>query len=64
MYRITAKSDINTLVIPHFDKYQLLGAKLQNYSIWRKMVELFTNKLYLTEEGLALLKLLKSTLNK
>lgn len=64
MYRITAKSDLNKLVIPHFDKYKLLGAKLQNYTIWRKMVELIINKLNLTEEGLAQLKLLKSTLNK
>lgn len=63
-YRISAISDLNMKILPHFDNYQLFGFKLHNYLIWRKMVVLLTNKAHLTPEGLAQLKLLKSTLNK
>jgi len=62
--RITSRSDLNTLVIPHFDKYQLSGIKQNHYLIWRQMVILITNKAHLTPDGLAKLKELKSTLNK
>lgn len=63
MYRITAKSDLNSLIIPRFDKYKLSGIKLHNYIIWKQMLILFTNKLHLTKKGLAQLKLLNSSLN-
>lgn len=63
-YNITAKSDLNSLIIPHFNRYSLFGVKLHNYLIWRNMVELITNKLHLTPEGKAKLIELKSTLNK
>jgi hypothetical protein len=64
MYRIKATPDLNILIISHFDNYNLSGVKLQNYLIWREMVVLLTNKEHLTSEGLAKLKLLRSTLNK
>lgn len=63
-YRITKISDLNTLIMPHFDKYKLSGVKHLNYLIWKEMVELMTNKLHLTDEGLAQLKLFKLTLNR
>lgn len=64
MFKLTGSLDHNSLIIPHFDKFPLSGLKLHNYLIWKKMVLLISNKLHLTEEGLAELKLLKSTLNK
>jgi hypothetical protein len=64
VYRINAKLDLNTVIIPHFYKYSLSGVKLHNYIIWCKMLELVTNKAHLTQDGLVKLKQLKSTLNK
>jgi hypothetical protein len=62
--KISAKSDFNTFLIPHFNKYPLSGVKLYNYIIWREMVELITNKAHLTPNGIAKLRELQSTLNK
>ena len=35
-YHISAISDLNSIIINHFDSYPLLGAKLLNYTIWKK----------------------------
>jgi len=63
-YRVSAISELNTFIIPHFERYPLFEVKLNNYLIWHKMVILITNKLHLAEEGLIQLKLLRTTLNK
>lgn len=63
-YRVSAISELNTIIISHFERYPLSGVKLNNFLIWHKIVKLIFYKLHLTEEGLAQLKLLKSTLNK
>ena len=62
-YRINIKSDLNTFIIPHFDKYPLSSVKLHNYKIWYQMVVLLINKIHLTNDGLTKLKELQSTLN-
>jgi len=63
-YSITVKSDLISLIIPHFDKNPLSGVKLHNYLIWRQMVLLLINKAHLTPGGKVKLIELKSTLNK
>jgi len=63
-YRVTSISELNTFIIPHLERYPLFGVKLNNYLIWHQIVILISNKLHLTEEGLAQLKLFRSTLNK
>lgn len=63
-YRVSAISELNTIIISHFERYPLSGVKLNNFLIWHKIVILIYNKLHLTEEGLVQLKFLRSTLNK
>jgi len=57
-------SDINILIIHHFNKFLLSGNKEIHFRIWEQIVELLINKAHLTEQGKEKLRELKSTLNK
>lgn len=63
-FRVQGIKELNRLILPHFEVYQLSGFKLYNYRIWREIVELISNKVHLTEEGKAKIKKLRLTLNK
>ena len=64
IYRVIGTSDLNNLIIPHFDKFDMSGVKSHNYIIWKDMVLLLANKAHLTPEGQVKLIELKSILNK
>ena len=61
---ISKISNLNLTIINHFETYSLLGAKLSNYLIWKKIVSLIVNKEHLTQEGRMKIISLKEKLNK
>ena len=44
--------EINSIIIPHFDKYPLLTQKRADFLLFKKVVELIDNKAHLNIEGL------------
>lgn len=60
---VTKYVDISEKVVPLFAKYPLEGSKLQNYLDFVKVVELMKEKTHLTEEGVTLIRKIKSGMN-
>lgn len=56
-------SNINNKIIPFFDKYSLLGQKLEAFEIWKTIVEMVNNKDHLTPNGLIEIKKHQTMLN-
>nr|QBM09621.1 hypothetical protein [Dactylella sp.] len=54
---------ITDKIIPVFERYPLLGAKLKDYEDFRKAVELMKSKAHLTLAGLEEIKKIKSGMN-
>ena len=57
-------SDINNLIIPFVEKNPLLAVKLINYLDWCKVAKLKNEGSHLTEEGVNLIREIKSGMNK
>ena len=57
-------SDINSLIIPFFEKNPLLGVKLIDYLDWCKIANLINKGLHLTEEGINFIREIQSRMNK
>lgn len=55
---------MTTVIIPHFDKYSIYGAKLLDYQSFRKCIEIIKNKEHLTENGAEKIKKLVSNMNR
>ena|SRR5256885_16638591 len=49
-------NDLNIKVIPLFEKYPILGAKLLYFYDFKQVAELMKNKAHLTKEGLDQIK--------
>jgi len=60
---ITKISIITKIIIPLFNKYPLLGVKNLDYLDWCKTANLFIEGKHLTNEGLNLIKEIKSGMN-
>jgi len=60
---VASIKSIDTILIPHFDSFELKGHKLHNYLIWREIACLVISKSHLTIEGLQKIKDLKLKLN-
>uniref|UniRef100_A0A896Z6G7 LAGLIDADG endonuclease n=1 Tax=Coniophora puteana TaxID=80637 RepID=A0A896Z6G7_9AGAM len=56
-------SSICEKVIPHFKKYPLIGVKLYDFEDFCTIIDLKKTKAHLTEEGLAEIKKIVSTMN-
>lgn len=56
-------SDIRDKIIPLFSEYPLIGTKKEDYLDFCKVVELINTKDHLTEEGLDMIKVIKSDMN-
>ncbi len=59
-YEVRSLEDITTKVIPHFEKYQLLGRKRRDFEIFKKIVVFMNKKEHLKRDGL--LKIIKLSL--
>lgn len=62
-FRITKLKNIADNIIPFFEKYPLLGSKLQDFKDLREIAKLMTSKSHLTREGLNEIKNIKSGMN-
>lgn len=63
-YTFNSLDDICNILIPHFDKYPLIGNKFADYLLFRKAVMLIKDKSHLTEEGLKAIINIKALLNR
>jgi len=61
---VSSFSDISEKIIPFFEKYPLVGAKLQDYLDFVKVAELMRSKAHLTKDGLEEIKQIKSGINR
>lgn len=63
-YIVTKFDDINTKIIPFFNKYPLIGNKRLDFSSFKQVAVLMENKTHLTSKALKEIKFLKSEINK
>lgn len=63
-YRVTRFSDLTDKIIPLFQKFPIQGVKFLDYMDFVKVLELMSNKLHLTPEGLKQIKFIKENMNK
>jgi hypothetical protein len=63
-YTVVKQEDLVFKIIPFFDKYQIVGVKLQDYIDFKKVAELIRTKDHLTTSGLKKIKEIKEGLNK
>ena len=63
---VTKFNDINSIIIPFFNKYPILGSKLRDYLDFVRVAELIQKKAFLTTGtgGLEKIKQIKSSMNK
>jgi hypothetical protein len=62
-FQVTKFMDITDKIIPFFEKYPIIGVKLDNYNDFCKVAKLIRDKEHLTVEGLEKIRLLKSKMN-
>jgi hypothetical protein len=63
-YTVSRIKDWTSLIVPHFDTYELTGNKANNYLIWREILLKVNYKAHLTSEGSNQIQELRSKLNK
>ena len=63
-YTVVKQEDLVLKIIPFFDKYKIVGVKLQDYIDFKKVVELIKTKDHLTSSGLTKMKEIKESMNK
>jgi hypothetical protein len=57
-------NDLNLKVLPLFEKYPILGAKLLDFHGFKQVAELMENKAHLTKEGLDKIRQIKAGMNR
>ena len=62
-FLVTRYEDIINKVIPFFDKYLIEGAKVSDFSNFKKAAVLMSKKAHWTEEGLSEIQSIKSDMN-
>jgi hypothetical protein len=62
-YRVERISDLVNYIIPHLEKYPLIGKKKADYELFKRIVLIMKDKLHLTEEGLQEIINLKASMN-
>ena len=62
-FHVTNFNDIYYKIIPFFEKYQIIGVKLENFNDFCKIANLVNNKEHLTLEGLTKIRELKLKMN-
>jgi len=64
VFTVQRFSDISEKIIPFFDKYPILGAKLKDYEDFKKVASLMQSKAHLTREGFEEILTLKQSMNR
>ena len=62
-YRLIGFKNMDSTIIPFFDKYLLQGSKLLDYRAFCEVASLMKNKSHLTSEGLMKIQAIKSSMN-
>ena len=62
-YRVASLKEIRDIIIPHFDKYQLITNKKADFILFKQIISLINNKAHLTIEGLQKILCIKGSLN-
>ena len=60
---ITKFTTISEKIIPFFESYPLVGVKKNDFLDWCSVARLMSNKAHLTQEGLNLIRTIKSSMN-
>jgi len=63
-FKVFKFSDINNKIIPFFEKYPIQGVKSNDFKDYCKVVDLMKQNKHLTEEGLGLIRQIKTGINK
>jgi hypothetical protein len=63
-FRIFSIEQITNIIIPHFDKYQLLTQKKADFELFKLVVKIMNQKRHLTQEGLEEIVNFKASMNK
>ena len=63
-FTVIRYEDLVLKIIPFFDKYKIVGVKLQDYLDFKKVAELMRTKDHLTKLGLEQIKAIKEGMNK
>lgn len=63
-YTVAKHEDLALKIIPFFDKYPIVGVKLQDYLDFKKVAELMRTKDHLTTSGLQKIREIKVGMNK
>jgi hypothetical protein len=63
-YTVISYNDLIFKIIPFFDKYKIIGVKLQDYLDFKRVAELMKTKDHLTTLGLEKIKEIKEGMNK
>lgn len=63
-FNLTSLSDLNSKLVPFFEKYPIRGVKLLDYMDFLKVIRLKRDKAHLTKEGLDLIREIKSGMNR
>ena len=63
VYIVTKFVDINTIILPFFNKYPLQGVKSKDFADFCKAVDIVSNKAHLSKEGLDQIRIIKNRMN-
>jgi LAGLIDADG endonuclease len=63
-YNVVKQEDLVFKFIPFFEKYKIIGVKLQDFKDLKRVAELIRTKDHLTKSGLQKIKEIKEGMNK
>ena len=62
-FRVSSLTHLITVILPHFDKYNLITKKQADYLLFKKIVNLRNQKVHLTEDGLQEIVNIRASMN-
>lgn len=64
VFAVTKISEITDVIIPFFNKYNIIGNKVEDFNDWCKVAKIMVDKTHLTVEGLEDIRLIKAKMNR
>jgi hypothetical protein len=62
-YSVAGIKDLNSIIIPHFEKYKLLTQKGADFIMFKRIIEIMKNNGHLTLDGLYQIINIKASMN-
>jgi hypothetical protein len=62
-YEVRNIEDLNSNIIPHFEKYPLISSKQKDFELFAEICKMMINKAHLTKEGLTSILTIASQIN-